>query len=180
MWVEYINAITMVLTPIISYPNFTTNMCTQCIFVGSCIHMPFSMLYHVLCANHVFKDPVNNIGRKIDQMFIHLACIVYGFGIHKSTPCILLNTAFNEYCIYCLWQPSDYSSRRRIHILLAIHMYLTPLLHENWIDYVKVMGSILVGSFFFVNKDVFIYGHTIFHLCLGLGMYHLNHYCLMQ
>ena len=41
---------------------------TGALAYGTLLHLPFSFFYHLLCAFRVFKDPVDCIPRKLDQV----------------------------------------------------------------------------------------------------------------
>lgn len=175
---EYLNAATMLIPTLITYSTAYTNVCTYSIFLGSAIHMPFSIAYHVFCAHHFFQDPVNCIGRKLDQMFIHIGSIFAGFGMFKSIYFMIGNVVINEYFIYCLWNTHISPLRRRCHVLLSILVYTSPMIwngHE--VDYFVSMTYLLLGTICFVKKDVVSYGHAIFHVSLGCFVYQLSHYC---
>jgi len=105
-----------------------TNVCTHSIFLGNAIHLPFSFIYHVLCAHHVFHDPIECIGRKLDQTFIHIGSILFGYGLFTSLPCMVANTLLNQYFIYCLWTENT-PFQRRFHIGISIFTYLSLLFY---------------------------------------------------
>ena len=48
------------------------NEYTGALAYGTLLHLPFSFFYHLLCAFRVFKDPVDCIPRKLDQVGIPL------------------------------------------------------------------------------------------------------------
>jgi hypothetical protein len=178
LWIEYLNAATMIFPSYLLWNMDSLNMCSYTVKLGAFVHMPASMLYHVMCAHQLFQDPKECLGRKWDQTFIHLGAMIYGMG-SGYMPFILLNILWNEYCIYYLWIKESMSLRRRIHIYLSILLFSSPVLWHGHVQrFFKIMGYMTVGSLLFVKNDFFYgYGHSLFHLCIGFATRELYRYC---
>lgn len=179
LWLEYLNAVTMIFPSYLLWNMETPNVCSYSVKIGSFILMPASMMYHILCAHQVFKDPAECIPRKLDQTFIHLGAIVYGFDTEYML-FIYANIIWNGYCIYYIWINQSVSIRRRMHIYMSIILFTSPVLWHGYVQrFLTIMGYMTVGSFLFVKNDWFYgYGHSLFHVCIGLSTSHLYQYCI--
>jgi len=179
LWVEYLNAVTMIFPSYLLWNVETPNVCSYTVRLAGFIHMPFSMAYHIMCAHQLFKDPKNCIPQKWDQTFIHIGAIVYGMGT-EYFPFIMLNTIWNEYCIYYIWTKQAISFRRRAHIYLSILLFSLPVLWNGYIQiFFNIMWYMTIGSLMFVKNDWFYgYGHALFHMCIGFATRQLYTYCL--
>ena len=183
MWTEYWNALTM-CGPLLfmTYYHYTlpVNICTKCMWVGLILHAPFSILYHLLCANRVFHDNVNNIPRKMDQVMIHIGATAVILGISKYEWYTHVAIIFNELSISYICYAYSTPQLRRLNIFISVLFYIAPVFYDGYYHIgMNVLWYWILGIYFFVYNDHFHgYGQGIFHLLLCGMFHHLHSYCI--
>ena len=89
---EVCNAVSMIVpTLVIAYyriyePPATAkfpfwNQYSKTFAFGTFLHLPFSFVYHILCAFNYFEDRVDCAARRLDQTLIHTVCIIYSYAL---------------------------------------------------------------------------------------------------
>lgn len=170
---EVSNAVSMMIPSavlLINYFNFseTCNIYTRTLLQGTLLHLPFSMLYHILCAIDHFEDRINCWARKLDQTFIHINGCFICYSLSGNW---LYTTGVTASCVLFisrLWQ-KDTSAERRFNLALLFFMYTFPILYRgDRIDYALALGCWTIAAlFFFLSSQLHGWGHTLFHVMLG-------------
>ena len=177
MLTEYCSALTMCAPAmLITYYHYTqpVNVCTKCIWLGTILHAPFSIMYHVLCANSFFRDPIENIPRKLDQVMIHVGAICFLVGVSTYDMYNQIAIVFNQLSVsYIFWSFSR-KEIRRMNILLSIIFYVLPI-------GLRILIYMSLGIYGFVrNPQWYGYGTSLFHVCLCGLVHHMHEYCALQ
>jgi len=185
-WQEIANALTMI--PGIWYATMLVNNygsvspCTpelKSMLAGTWMQAPFSMMYHGACFASICGFPVEPHGywRCLDQMFIHVFCMLAAWATSSSTMYTLaVACPFGIYAIVMLWFKSEIEPRhlRFIRMGMAKMLMWLPMVWRG--DWYHLMGTLLsfsVGSAFFALSDSYFggWGHAAFH-CMGVPYSH--------
>jgi hypothetical protein len=182
MLTEYFSAITMCVPSLLmTYYHYTqpVNVCNKSIWIGSLLHAPFSIMYHLLCARNYFLDPIENLPRKLDQAMIHVAAICFTVGISDYAWYNRSTVLFNELSISYIFSAYSTKQTRRRNILIAILFYLSPILYEgHYQTYLSIFTYLLGFLYCFVYNDHFYgWGHGLSHLLLGNFLHYITIYC---
>lgn len=149
--------------------------------LGSWIHMPFSMMYHIQMARWQERmHPVDNPWRVFDQTFIHVAAAMWTFGLSGYIWYGDIVSALCALYIYWLW--IDYfdvsngrpaypgkggAPGRRHSILMMVFVYLLPpFLRGDYINAACALGFFILSAAVFVTYPFGGYSHSIFHVLL--------------
>lgn len=183
MLTEYFSALTMAAPSLLMtyyYYTLPVNVCTKSIWIGTVLHAPFSIMYHVLCANHFFHDNVDNFSRKLDQIMIHICSICITLGVSKYTIYTNVAILFNELSISHICSAYSTKQIRRMNILLSVCIYVAPVLYEGhyWLGSQIVAYMAACIYFFVYNHHFHGYGQGLFHLFFCGMVHHLHSYCL--
>jgi hypothetical protein len=173
---EISNAVTMVLPTWVIAWNACLNSSSMVVLllVGSCIHLPFSLLYHTCAALKCYPDRIDNDLRRLDQSMQHVVGTMFSFALSGSFKYAALNLIFNAMCIRRLWDADTSNDGKRwISVMQCILMYTLPIIWRGDVyNYVLAISSIGVGGLCFIpcmNCRVFNgWGHTVFHLLLSV------------
>ena len=144
--------------------------------LGTALHAPVSCGYHLMCAAKLNPDPVDCVGRKLDQTFIHVAAALLTYGTSHSVQYTAAAAALNTRYIRLLWTngPHDTPKARRLRIALAYAVYLLPVFLNNVRIGGRIFLSLLLSSGAFIfDKALRGVGHTVFHLGLCATWYDL-------
>ncbi len=182
MLTEYFSAVTMFAPSLLMsyfYIHHPYNVCTKCVWIGTILHAPFSILYHILCANYFFADPIENIPRKLDQAMIHVCSIACTVGVSRYSTYNAVCIVYNELCVSYIFSVYSTSHIRRFNIFLSVLLYLLPIFYEQYyiIGLHILLYMILCIYCFVYNQKFYGYGQGMFHLLFCGMVYHLHEYC---
>jgi hypothetical protein len=143
--------------------------------VGTALHMPFSVVYHVRCALCQRKDRLENNLRCLDQTFIAVASIFFAFALTGSLQYSFICLLYNAATIYRLWtgrtMEVERKKERRLTLALGVMMYLIPIaLMRGSLAFIKCFLTFFASAFAFAKPDMFRgFGSLIFHI--GMAPY---------
>lgn len=134
--------------------------------LGTVAHLPFSFVYHIWCAQNPDANKVDTCLRKLDQVFIHFACITYAFALSGSVAYALLALAANGYFMWKNWQGRISGRTRRRNILLGVVIYLVPVLCIRGLrSFITCALAFAAAAYPFCCRDMLVgYSQSIFHL----------------
>jgi len=134
--------------------------------VSTCLHLPFSFVYHLWCATYPDKERVKgNVLRILDQMFIHVACVGYALSLSGSGIYMGVVSAHNLFAIYRLWQPNSKPSERKTNIFLGAVLYILPImLWHGTYQFLYCIVSFIISVYPFGFRIFGGYSQTVFHL----------------
>ena len=143
--------------------------------IGTALHVPVSCGYHLMCATHLNPDPLNCVGRKLDQTFIHINAAMLAYSTSHSIQYTAAAAAINTRYIHLLWSGDDTPQGRRVRIFLAYVIYLLPVFYVNVRIGSRMFFTLVASSMAFLfDKSLRGVGHTVFHLGLGAAWYDLS------
>jgi hypothetical protein len=177
---EVLNAVSM-LFPIVNALALLRNLppsagCPQCgwaIFWASVVHLPFSILYHVVCGMISRGWCIDDTTwRCMDQSGIHIMFTVIACGLSRSwTFAVLIVVPFNIYSITLLWSRSQTEARHCCFVRMGVALGI-KLISLTWCaDFSAIVGvgiCWLMGAIFFCVDRLFLggWGHMMMHLLI--------------
>eukprot|EP00928_Gymnodinium_smaydae_P079043 TRINITY_DN63063_c0_g1_i1.p1 TRINITY_DN63063_c0_g1~~TRINITY_DN63063_c0_g1_i1.p1 ORF type:complete len:216 (+),score=14.02 TRINITY_DN63063_c0_g1_i1:76-723(+) len=176
---EVCNAISMLSPSVVglvfwySFPEgYSHTPRTVGIILGCLLHLPFSVAYHVLLARRELADAIDNTPRRLDQIFIHIASIIFTWSLSTNFPYSILCTFLNLYFIFRLWCRCPDVLERMANVCLSVFAYgLTGLWRGDYWNFFGGALSFSVGGCAMILRFGG-WGHSIMHLCLGGLTYH--------
>ena len=168
---EVSNGLTMILPVVAMIRGSPRNIFGYTSVLGTTCNAMASCAYHLSCAAKLNADPVNCVARKLDQTFIHVACIFHSYGASKSIHYAALNGAINTRFIRLLWKSGthDTPKARRFRVFLAFVLYVTPIILRDVKSGMHIVCILLLSSGAFIfDKLLGGMGHSMFHVGLGL------------
>lgn len=112
---EMMNAFSMFIPVSVVYYHYTVAYAEPCfwttitgplgIAVGCLLHMPFAFMYHFLCALDFFEDRVENLGRKLDQTFIHVSSAIFSYALSGAQLYAVATALLHGVAISYIWKP---------------------------------------------------------------------------
>ena len=169
--IEIANALSMILPAVAMILYAPKNVFGYASIAGSTCNAVVSCAYHLTCHAKLNIDNVNCAARKLDQTFIHIACVFYAYGGSKSMHYTALNGAVNTQFIRMLWQtgPHDTAKLRRVRVFMATLLYVAPILFRDVRVGLRIVCIFLASSAAFLfNPQLHCMGHTMFHVGLGV------------
>ena len=166
--VEVCNAFSQILIPLSQYfvvaSRAHPSTPALCVNAASWVHLIPSFSYHMHVAFGKVQDRVYNPHRRLDQTFIHVTCIAYGWALSCSTRyAVLLLIPYHFVCIALLWM--EIERYRVLRIVLGILSHSCPLLvHGNANAFLLIWFFTAVGGAFFFMGG---WGHTMFHIAMA-------------
>jgi len=179
---ELANAMTMVA----SWSVFLFGFIFRCslrsglLLVGSSVHLPASVGYHMNMALEVGRDRIDNDWRRLDQSFQHVAATIFAFAVSESWGYASFCFCFNAIGVLKLWHVRYSNDEKRwAHVTVGVFLYMLPLLWKRlWFCFGLASGSMLVGGLGFVHwlneGFLFGWGHAFFHVMLVVHAYALS------
>lgn len=176
---ELANAASMVLPSALLWlwwrsppEGFEWNAQTLVMALGTVVHLPVSMTYHMQCALRRVMDPVDCFWRRMDQSCIHANCALFAWSLSGSALYFTANAALNARFVQRLWQPetADRSFERRTNILVAVVLFTLPMLWRR--DFANYFSALFgcwgtAGVAFVFNERCGGWGHTAAHVLMG-------------
>eukprot|EP00928_Gymnodinium_smaydae_P039370 TRINITY_DN26910_c0_g1_i1.p1 TRINITY_DN26910_c0_g1~~TRINITY_DN26910_c0_g1_i1.p1 ORF type:complete len:229 (-),score=34.71 TRINITY_DN26910_c0_g1_i1:87-734(-) len=149
---------------------------TAAVVLAVLLHLPFSVAYHILLARRELQDAIDNTPRKLDQVFIHISCIITTWSLSTSAAYSMLSTLLNIYFIFRLLCRSPDAPERMVNIFLGSLCYAcAALLREDFWNFLWGGLAFTVGGGAMAMR-VGGWGHCIMHLSLG----GLTYCCLLS
>jgi hypothetical protein len=145
--------------------------------LGACMHMPVSIAYHASVAIGHASDEriIDNDLRRLDQSMLHVASVLFAYGISGSPTFAAANVPMNAYGVWQLWRSKATSNdgRRWMHVAGAMAMYTLPILCRGDVEnYALATLTAAIGGTMFVpsinRRFLRGWGHTLFHLSMGV------------
>lgn len=182
MLAEYFSALTMCVPSLLmTYYHYTqpVNVCNKSIWIGSLLHAPFSILYHLLSAHDYFLDPIENVPRKLNQAMIHVAAICFTVGISDYAWHTHASIFFNELSISYIFSAHSTAQTRQMNMLIAIFFYVSPILYEGDYQTCTCILTYLSGYLycFLYNEHFYGWGQGLSHLLLSNFLHYITVYC---
>jgi hypothetical protein len=149
------------------------NVDVTVVLLGSVVHMPVSVAYHICCAFRRYPDRLDNDLRRLDQSMQHAVSVMFSYALSGSLLFALLNCAVNAFCIARLWDPAFSNDGRRWRmVLLSILLYTLPMLwRRDFANYAAAAAALAVGGTCFVpavnTKALRGWGHAVFHVAVA-------------
>lgn len=181
---EIANSLSMLGPMVVSFRCWTVwpdaPVTVALVALGQLLHLPFSMMYHIQMARKITgMDPVDNIYRVLDQMFILVASAIFTFA---TTGCIWYGALASLLAIlYAKWLLEDLGDvqagrpqkphkggppGRRKNILVMLIFQLFPIcLRGDWLSFLGCILSFGAGVLVFVKYPFGGWSHSIFHAC---------------
>lgn len=185
-WQEIANALTMV--PATWYATMLVNnylSVSSCaaelkgMLAGAWMQAPFSMMYHGACFASIcgFRVQPNGYWRCLDQMFIHVFCILAAWATSSSKMYTMaVACPFGIYAIFLLWFKSKSEPRHLRFVRMGVAKMLVwlPMVWRG--DWYHLMGTVMssgIGGTCFALSDSHFggWGHSAFH-CIGIPYAH--------
>jgi hypothetical protein len=105
----------------------------------------------------------------------HVVGTIYSFALSGcSVPYLAGSLLFNSWGIIQLWRKETSNDGKRwVNVLICVLVYTAPILwRKDLYNYSVVAASMAVGGISFIpelnKKFMFGWGHTFFHLTLGI------------
>ena len=138
------------------------------LLLGSLIHLPASVSYHLLSAFEGKERHVNL--RRLDQTMIHISGTLFAFALSKGSMFYTtIHLCYAACAVQRIWR-----HRRERHwgrVAVSVFIWLWPMI-GRW-EYVFTAVSFYVGGVCFipwVNKLCLSgWGHTLFHVGVALA-----------
>lgn len=183
---EVCNAATMLLPSLALFlycqPSRRTH--ADLILLGTCMHLPSSVAYHLQCALDPKRDRIDNDLRRLDQSMQHAVAPMFAYALsHGSWAFAACNVPLNAYGIARLWDQSTSNDGRRWRLVaLSMLLYAAPPMalrwrrqEEDWHNGALAAASAALGGFLFANSAgpslCQGWGHSGFHVCMaGFGL----------
>ena len=175
---EWLNAVTMTIPTLmcVGYLVFEENtIWLRFLTAGMVVHLPFSVAYHIGCAQRAFKNEDENVFLQLDQTFIHVAACFVALATSGSALYAFQNMIAQTCFIVTLWRYHPLDRLRQMNIAAAVAMYTLPLLLRQ--DYVNFFGAwvcflcsgicLKLGKFNTPVPFLYGWGHILFHVWLG-------------
>ena len=137
------------------------------VLASALLHMPFGVAYHAGAALNLYKCPVDNSMRRLDQTVQHVVAVPLAYALsHGSWQFALLNFFPNAYWAWQIWMPRTKTKRWK-WVGLSVALYTLPMLWRGDVgNYLLALSSMSAGGFLaFVLRCR--WALTIFHLLLG-------------
>ena len=139
---EVANALSMVVPTLVVAAHYYSRGHDGCFWhehtlalaLGTLCHLPFSFGYHMLCAANAFEDRIDCAARRLDQTFIHVACVAYSYGTSGIGLYAAGSGIVNAWYIAKLWMqgPHDNAFERRTNVLVGTLLYTVPMVRYGW------------------------------------------------
>lgn len=133
------------------------------------LHLPVGAGYHAGAALGLYRCPVDNFMRRLDQTVQHLAGIAFSYALSSGSPAYtLVNAVPNVYWAWQIWQPGCQRGRW-VYVGVSVALYTLPMLvlRGDAGNYLLAMSSMALGGYAaFVSGNP--WGHSAFHLLLGI------------
>jgi len=136
------------------------------------LHVPFSTIYHLLLACRSLHDAVDNLPRRLDQMFVHVASVMITWAVSTNNAYTGVSLLANFFFIMRLWVKGSSAFERMINIGIGTLIYgLAGLFRGDIWNFTCGTSWFLTGA---VAMELRLrgWGHSIMHVCLGGLMYH--------
>ena len=178
---EIANAASMLVPAavILHYAHHTCSPLVATLLIGTVMHLPVSMAYHICAALNRFPDRLDNDMRRLDQTLQHVASTLFAYSLTGFPQWALVCSVFNGLGIHFLWHPrTSNDGKRWIPINLCVHLYMLPMLWRGDLtNFLIAFESFWMGGIFFVpfiNAEYFCgWGHCVFHIALAVHVYAL-------
>lgn len=133
------------------------------------LHFPFSCAYHLLLAQRALHDAIDNIPRRLDQSFVHVACVLIVNATSSNLTYAGAASLVNLYFLCRLWPLGGGAGwvERMVNIGVGTLSYGLPGL------FLQEYRLFLVGVAYFLAGAAAMFlrlggwGHGILHICLG-------------
>lgn len=178
---EALNCVSMCLPSILCawYIHKSTNnyegiqWSTWVLMFGTFVHLPFSVLYHGVCAlGHDSEDL-----KRTDLSFIHITSCIYSYALSASPLYLAANIMVNARHIAAIWAKTGrHKAERSKNILFSVTLYLMPILFGgDTHNFIGTVAFFLAGGLCFQINLLGGYGHSIFHtIFIGFQYYLLQ------
>lgn len=175
---EWLNAATMAIPTLVCvfYLIFEENtVWLRILTAGIVLHLPFSVAYHIGCAQRAFKNEDETEFLQLDQTFIHVTACFIALATSGSPLYAIQNTIANTCFIVTLWRYHPLDRLRQMNVFAAVVMYTLPLLLRQdyvnffgaWVCFICSVLSLKLGKFNTPVPLLYGWGHIIFHLWMG-------------
>jgi len=137
--------------------------------VGLAIHLPFSCAYHLLLARRALHDAVDNVPRRLDQSFIHVAVMFIVNGTSSSFMYAGVASLLNLYFLCRLWPLGGDAgwTERLVNVGVGVLSYGLPgLVQQEYRLFLVGVTYFLVGAAAMMLR-LGGWGRGIMHICLG-------------
>mmetsp|Transcript_10959 Transcript_10959/g.14700 ORF Transcript_10959/g.14700 Transcript_10959/m.14700 type:complete len:339 (-) Transcript_10959:107-1123(-) len=138
---------------------------------GIAIHLPFSVYFHWCCACTLAPgiERLEHWSRRADQAGIHLVSALWSYSTSGSLPYFAMAALFNGVCMRKHFEKEISVSGNRNRILMAVFLYLLPMLWRG--EFLLFFSTFLVivggfGSFAF--SPIGSWSHCLFHVVFFL------------
>mmetsp|Transcript_18992 Transcript_18992/g.40845 ORF Transcript_18992/g.40845 Transcript_18992/m.40845 type:complete len:469 (+) Transcript_18992:351-1757(+) len=140
------------------------------LILGTCLHMPFSFIYHWTFAHKLHgKARINHWSRRMDQAMIHFASACFSYGTSGNVTYFLVAALFNlDSALRLLFSKHHRPRTNQMRILIAMIAYLWPILRRGDMDHFSLLFFILaLGGWFFSKYPIGGWSHAAFHVVVS-------------